>query len=137
MEFNKINDAITASDQITPEDIAVIKEKGFKTLICNRPDMEVADSLSSDVMAEAARAAGLNFVYLPIMPGQFTPDLIEETTRALAELEGPVFAYCRSGTRSTTAWALSRKGLMEADEVIGQAAGAGYDMTGLRPYLAG
>lgn len=137
MEFNKINDQITASDQITPEDIALIKERGFKTVIDNRPDMEIAESLSSEVMEEAVTAAGLNFVYLPILPGQFTPELIVETAKALTELEGPVFAYCRSGTRSTTAWALSRAGEESADEVIRQAAGAGYDMTGLRPYLEG
>ena len=54
----------------------------------------------------------------------------------LAAAEGPVLAYCRSGTRSTNLWALAEAsrgedpaGLVEA------AAGAGYDLNGIRPML--
>lgn len=136
MEFNKVNDILTASSQITPEDVAVLAEKGFTTLIDNRPDEEITPDLQSDAMAEAAKAAGMNFVYLPVYPGQFTPDLIEETKQAFAEAEGPVFAYCRSGTRSTTVWALSQAGELPADEIITQAAGAGYDLSSLAGYLS-
>ncbi|WP_066709388.1 TIGR01244 family sulfur transferase [Celeribacter ethanolicus] len=137
MDFNKINDQLTVSSQITPEEVTILKEKGFKTLICNRPDMEVEGEISSEVMEKAALEAGLNFAYLPIFPGQFPEELIEETARIFAEEAGPVYAYCRSGTRSTTAWALSQSGRMDPEEIISQAAGAGYDMRGLRPYLAG
>ncbi|WP_460275431.1 protein tyrosine phosphatase family protein [Celeribacter sp. ULVN23_4] len=137
MEFNKINDGLTVSGQITPEDIAILAEKGFKTLICNRPDPEVGPEMSSEVMEKAAKEAGLNFAYFPVFPGQFPEELITETARVFAEETGPVFAYCRSGTRSTTVWALSQAGLLDPEEIISQAAGAGYDMQGLRPYLAG
>ncbi|MBW6417282.1 TIGR01244 family sulfur transferase [Celeribacter sp. PS-C1] len=137
MEFNKINDQITVSGQITPDEVSILKEKGFKTLICNRPDVEVEPGLASDVLEQAAKEAGLSFAYLPIFPGQFTEELISETARALSELPAPVYAYCRSGTRSTTAWALAQSGQMEPETIISQAADAGYDMTGLRPYLAG
>ncbi|PTQ75385.1 TIGR01244 family sulfur transferase [Celeribacter persicus] len=137
MDFNKINDQITVSSQITPEEVTILKDKGFKTLICNRPDMEVDPGFEAEVMEKAALEAGLNFAYLPIFPGQFPEELIEETARILSEEDGPVYAYCRSGTRSTTVWALSQSGRMDPDEIISQAAGAGYDMRGLRPYLAG
>ncbi|MBU2888587.1 TIGR01244 family sulfur transferase [Celeribacter halophilus] len=137
MDFNKINDQITVSSQITPEEVSILKEKGFKTLICNRPDMEVEGDFGSEAMEKAAKAAGLGFVYLPVTPGQFTEELIAETARVLSEEDGPFYAYCRSGTRSTTVWALAQAGRMDADEIISQAAGAGYDMQGLKPYLAG
>ncbi len=137
MEFNKVNDGLTASGQITPEDLKVLAEKGFTTLIDNRPDEEITPDLQSEVMAEAAKAAGLSFVYLPIYPGQFTPELIDETKRVFAQADGPVFAYCRSGTRSTTAWALSQAGELPATEIIEQAAGAGYDLSALAGYLSG
>lgn len=137
MDFNKINDSLTVSGQITPEEVNILAERGFKTLICNRPDEEVENELSSDVIEEAAKKAGLNFRYIPIYPGQFTEEMLAEFADALSDLDGPVYAYCRSGTRSTTLWALSQTGDMEADEIIRQAAGAGYDLSGIAPYLTG
>ena len=49
---------------------------------------------------------------------------------------GPVLAYCRSGTRSTTLWALSQAGALPADEIISSAARAGYDMSHLAGHLS-
>lgn len=137
MDFNKINDQLTVSGQILPSDVTTLVEKGFKTLICNRPDEEVEEALHSGVMEQAAKAAGLNFVYLPIYPGQFTEDNISELTVAMTDLEGPIYAYCRSGTRSCTLWALSQAGLLNADDIISQAANGGYDLRGMAAYLAG
>jgi len=137
MDFNKINDTLTVSSQITPDEVARLAAKGYKTLINNRPDMEVEPGLSSDVMEEAAKAAGLSYLYLPVMPGQFTPDLIADMAQALAELEGPVYAYCRSGTRSCTTWALAQIGILSADEIVEQAAGAGYDLSAMVDFLRG
>ena len=137
MEFNKVNDGLTVSGQITVEEVQILAEKGFRTLIDNRPDEEIEDALQSEAMEAAAKAAGLNFLYLPIYPGQFTGELIEETGRAFAELEGPVYAYCRSGTRSTTAWALSQAGDQPAQDILEQAAGAGYDLSAIAGYLSG
>jgi len=54
---------------------------------------------------------------------------------ALARFDGPVLAYCRTGTRSTTLWALTQAGALPADAIIATAAKAGYDLTGVRPEL--
>lgn len=137
MEFNKINEALTVSGQIDAQDMATLAERGFRAVIDNRPDMEVGPEQSSEAMAKAAQAAGLQFLYLPIIPGQFTPDLIAAMAEALADLEGPVYAYCRSGTRSTTLWALTQAGKVGAEEILQQAAGAGYDLRGIAAYLNG
>lgn len=137
MEFNKINEALTVSGQIDAQDMATLAERGFRAVIDNRPDMEVGPEQSSEAMAKAAQAAGLQFLYLPIIPGQFTPDLIAAMSEALAELEGPVYAYCRSGTRSTTLWALTQAGKIGAEEILQQAADAGYDLRGIAAYLNG
>lgn len=137
MEFNKINESLTVSGQIDAQDMATLAERGFRAVIDNRPDMEVGPEQSSEAMAKAAQAAGLLFLYLPIIPGQFTPDLIAAMSEALAELEGPVYAYCRSGTRSTTLWALTQAGKIGAEEILQQAADAGYDLRGIAAYLNG
>ena len=137
MDFNKINDQLTVSGQILPDDVTVLVEKGFKTLICNRPDEEVEAALQSHVIEAAAKAAGLNFLYLPIYPGQFTEDMADAMRRAMSELDGPIYAYCRSGTRSCTLWALSQAGILPAPDIISQAANGGYDLSGMAAYLAG
>ena len=137
MDFNKVNEQLTVSSQITPEEVAVLVDKGFTTLVCNRPDMEIDDDQSSDAMAAAADAAGLSFHYLPVIPGQFTPELISEMAQVMEESAGPVYAYCRSGTRSTTLWALSQAGQKAPEEILKEAAGAGYDLSGIAGYLAG
>ena len=40
MMLNKIIEDYVVSDQITEEDIEQLKEAGFKTIFCNRPDNE-------------------------------------------------------------------------------------------------
>ena len=137
MDFNKINDQLTVSGQIFPEDVSTLVDRGFKTLICNRPDEEVQEALQSAAIGEVAKAAGLNFRYMPVYPGQFTDELSAEMTAVMTELEGPVYAYCRSGTRSCTLWALSQAGVLDAEDIISQAANGGYDLRGMAAYLAG
>ena len=40
MKINKINDEISVSEQIHVNDLKIIKDAGFNTIICNRPDNE-------------------------------------------------------------------------------------------------
>ncbi len=61
--------------------------------------------------------------------------MVARTKAVLEGSNGPVFCFCRSGTRSTTLWALSRAGEQPAGEIIAQAAEAGYDMSHLAGYL--
>ena len=57
-------------------------------------------------------------------------------TAALEEAAGPVLAYCRSGTRSTLLWSLAQAAIGRAPDTIAtEAAGAGYDVTPIRPLL--
>ena len=64
-----------------------------------------------------------------------TPAMVEATRKAIEESTGPVFAFCRSGTRSTTLWALSQAGQEQSESIIGAAAQAGYDMNHLAGHL--
>ena len=59
----------------------------------------------------------------------------EDFGAALADRPGPVLAYCRSGTRSATLWALSQSGKRSAEEILGMAADAGYDLGGIAGAL--
>ena len=62
---------------------------------------------------------------------------VEAMQKALAEADGPVLAFCRSGTRSTFVWALARG--FEGDDpavLTEKAAKAGYDISPIAPLLA-
>lgn len=101
MEFRQITDEYSVSGQITPDEVAAIKAAGFKSVICNRPDDEQPGQPSADSLKAAVEAAGLAFRYIPVISGQMTGDNVADMADALDEMEGPVFAYCRSGTRCT------------------------------------
>ena len=98
MEYRQITDRYSVSGQITPEDVAAVKAAGFRSIICNRPDAEDG-AVHHNEVEHAAKAAGLTFRYIPVVSGNITPENVQEQAEALADLEGPVFAYCRSGAR--------------------------------------
>ena len=136
MELKRINDDVSVAPQISPDDMPAIKAAGFATVINNRPDGEAFDQPSHAVMKAAAEAAGLTYHFIPLGRDGVSPDLVEEERAALEGSNGPVLAYCRSGTRSTTLWALSQAGKMPAQEIVAQAAHAGYEMSHLLGYLS-
>ena len=106
MEYRQISDDYSVSGQIQPQDIAAIKDAGFRSVICNRPDNEQPGQPSAESITAAAEAAGLAFRYIPVISGQITMDNVEDQAEALDELDGPVFAYCRSGARCTNLYGL-------------------------------
>ena len=136
MDLKRINEHISVSPQISPVDLVAIKAAGFVTVINNRPDGESPDQPSSAQMQAAAEAAGLAYHYIPLGRDGVSPDMVAETEAVLEGSNGPVFAYCRSGTRSTTVWALSQAGQLPAQEIVSAAAQAGYDMSHLLGHLS-
>lgn len=137
MPPRQVTDRFAVTPQIDPEDIAALAQAGFTTVIANRPDAEVDPSHRSEAMAGQAARAGLEYHYLPIVPGQLSPEQIETFGEILDNAPGPVLAYCRSGTRSITAWALGQAGKKPAGEIIEAARQAGYDLSHLAPLLRG
>lgn len=135
MDIRRINDGISVAPQIEPQDMAKVADLGFKTVINNRPDGEAPDQAPDAVMHQAATDAGLDYRFVPAISGQLTRQNVEDFAAALADVDGPVLAYCRTGTRSTILWALSQAGNMPADEIIGQAGAAGYDLAPFRQAL--
>lgn len=136
MELKRINDHVSVSGQILPTDVAALRAAGFVAIINNRPDGESPDQTPSADIEKAAHAAGLAYHYIPLGREGVSPDMVEKTRSVLEGSNGPVFCYCRSGTRSTTLWALSQAGSMDAQEIISAAAHAGYDMSHLAGHLS-
>ena len=136
MDVKRIDDKFSVSPQISPEDVKAIKAQGFVAIVNNRPDGESPDQPPGATIEKAAHEAGLSYHYIPLGREGVSQDMIERTKQVLEGSTGPVFAYCRSGTRSTTLWALSQAGKATANEIISAAAHAGYDMSHLAGHLS-
>lgn len=134
-DIRQINPHIAVAPQICVEDVKDIAARGFKTIMNNRPDGESQDQTPSAVIEAEAKANNLDYIYLPIVSGNITPANIEDFGKVLASAKGPILAYCRTGTRCTNMWALAEAGNCGTDELLKQAAGAGYDLRGLAPTL--
>lgn len=98
---NPLSDAFAVAPQLAPEDMKAVAEAGYKSVIIHRPDYEggAEQPTSADVMA-AARAAGLQVEYQPVVSGAITQQDLERFGQLLDSLPAPVLAFCRSGTRS-------------------------------------
>lgn len=135
MDARQITDRYAVSPQIEPEDAAALRDAGFTTVICNRPDAEVPPALQADAVGAAMRAAGLRFEVLPITHQTLTAENAARQAEIIAGSDGKVLAYCASGTRSTYIWALGVAGDMSADEIVAAGAQGGYDLSPLRPTI--
>jgi uncharacterized protein (TIGR01244 family) len=135
MQIRPITESYAVSPQIDPDDIPAIKAAGFTTIICNRPDAEVPMELQSAVVRIAAEAAGLTFVDIPVSHQTLNLGMVDAQFATMKASEGPVFAYCASGNRSSIVWCLGQAGKMPVDEIIAAVARAGYDQSALRPQL--
>jgi len=135
LDLRQITQNFSVAPQIQPEDVAALAEAGFRSIICNRPDGEdYGQSDCCDIEAQA-RAAGMEFLMLPISSGVVTQEAAQGFRKALDTMPGPILAYCRSGTRCTMLWTIAQFDQLPADEIVSKTGSAGYDMSGLVAQL--
>lgn len=109
MNLRTLNANFAVTGQITASDMQDIAKAGFKSLICNRPDGEAGDQPTFKEIEAAARQAGLQARYVPIVPGQTTEADVTAFREALTQLPVPTLAYCRTGARSSMMWEMSHR----------------------------
>ena len=135
-DFRQLTGEFSASPQITLDDVAEAKAQGFALIVNNRPEGEADDQVPGEQVAAKARAAGMDYCAIPVTHAGFSEDQVRAMAAALASADGPVLAYCRSGTRSTLLWALSQASLgTDPDALAESAAHGGYDLASIRPLL--
>ena len=135
MKFAKINNELTVSDQITIEDLKEIHAQGYKTIFCNRPDHESDGQLDFSSIEKEAQNLGIKAIHQPVIGGQISDDDITQFSCYFEVAQKPVFAYCRTGTRCSTLWALSHAKKLSIDEILAKTQNAGYDLSPLRDRL--
>jgi uncharacterized protein (TIGR01244 family) len=135
LDIRQISPDFAVAPQIDPEDFPAIRAAGFKTVINNRPDSEIPPTHHDEAMRRAAEAAGLSYVAIPVAGRAMTMETVGAQAGAIAAADGPILAYCASGTRSVIAWSLAQAGRMAPDAILRAAAQAGYQLDHLRPHL--
>jgi uncharacterized protein (TIGR01244 family) len=92
---------VCVAPQLTPEAMAEAAQAGFKSVVNNRPDFEHGPNQPTNVAIEAAaKAAGLEYRFLPVQSGYQSPEEIAAFAKLLDELPRPMLVFCRSGARS-------------------------------------
>ena len=135
MKFAKINNELTVSDQITIEDLKEIQAQGYKTIFCNRPDQESEGQLAFSTIKKEAQSLGIKAIHQPVIGGQISDDNITQFGCYFEAAQTPVFAYCRTGTRCSTLWALSHAKKLPIYEILKKTQIAGYDLSPLLDRL--
>ena len=135
--MRQLSPTFFVSPQIEVEDLPALKEAGITHILCNRPDAEVPPSHQAEAVRAAVEEAGLTFVENPFSHSAFDFALVETQADAIAASDGPTFAYCASGNRSSVLWAMGavKAGEVTPAEAIAAARAAGYDLSGLAPQL--
>lgn len=136
MKLAVLTPNVTVLDQPSVEDIGELADRGYRSIIGNRPEGESADQPEWNDLKAAATARGMEAVQIPVVASAITAADIDAFTEALERLPKPIAAFCRTGTRAALLWALANQASLTVDERIGIAAKEGYDLEPFRPLLS-
>jgi uncharacterized protein (TIGR01244 family) len=134
--FRQLNDHVFASPQIGLPEVAEAAAQGIVMIVNNRPEDESEDQTPGPEIEAAAKAAGMDYVAIPVTHAGWSEGQVRAMAAALAQAQGPVLAYCRSGTRSTLLWALAEASIGKSPHALTAAAAqAGYDLGPIRALM--
>ncbi|MDP4650550.1 MAG: TIGR01244 family sulfur transferase [Haliea sp.] len=128
MKIVKVTPEVAVSEQVNLDDVPAIAAAGYAVLMNNRPDGESPGQPTSAEFAAAAAQNGLQYVYYPINGMNFPGPNLSAVAAAFDNAQGPVLAFCRSGTRSINLWVASRSPA-ELPPALELARSLGYDLS--------
>jgi uncharacterized protein (TIGR01244 family) len=105
MEVKQIDQRFSVAGQLNAADLEEIADQGFKLVINFRPDNEGGDTQPTNAMlAEKAKALGLAYAYIPVVPNQIQPEHVDQLRTVLAQHEGAALGFCRTGNRANNVY---------------------------------
>jgi uncharacterized protein (TIGR01244 family) len=106
--FQPIDERVAVSGQLTPSDMKDVAAAGYKVVVNNRPDREALFGQPRTAeLKDAAEQAGLLFLDLPFAGPNAQPEQVRAFRDMLANQEGKVLAFCKSGMRSALLWGVA------------------------------
>jgi len=126
MESKKVNDELTVTGQVAPDDLQQAAQQGFKSVLNLRASDE------KDVLADEeqqARAAGLEYTNIPVKKEEISPELTTRVLAAIDALPKPALIHCASGMRAGAMAFMhaATRGGMNAQEAMEKAQASGFD----------
>jgi uncharacterized protein (TIGR01244 family) len=105
--FAQVETTVACAGAVTPSAVAGIKKMGFASIINLRLDTEKGADI--DAEAAAAKAAGINFVHLPVNGNAPDPAVADRFLKFITEPGNqPAFIHCASGNRAAAMWLIKR-----------------------------
>ena len=108
MTITDLSPDFSVAPQIRPGDLPRLQQAGYRLIVNNRPDGEEPGQPTSAELRRAAERAGLDYAWIPVVPGQLSEESAQALRQVLAAAEGRVLAFCRTGNRSTLLWQRAR-----------------------------
>ena len=102
-DIRQITEEYSVTGQISAEDLPALKQAGFRSIVCNRPDQEQPGQPTFDSIRSAAADLGMEARHVPV--GEAVTQMVD----ALEEMDKPMLGYCRSGARSTVIYQQSER----------------------------
>lgn len=129
-QFRKVTENFWVSPQVLEEHVQAAADAGFRTLVNNRPDGEEPGQPTGAQVEAWAKARGLAYAALPVS-GAISRELVESMGDLIADSQKPVLAFCRSGMRSISLWAMAESlaGRRVKEDLIERGQSAGYDLS--------
>lgn len=133
----EISPKLSVAPQPSIEDIRLLRDRGFTTLINNRPDNEEAVQPGTRAERQEAERSNLSYAFIPIKFDTMTEADVRAFQQTVDLSEGRVFAHCRTGTRSISLYltAEALDGRMSADEVAEFGRSHGLDTSAAVAWL--
>jgi uncharacterized protein (TIGR01244 family) len=105
--FAQIETTVACAGAVTPASVAEIKKMGYKAIFNLRLPTEQGADIEGE--AAAAKAAGINFVHLPLNGASPDPSVVDNFLKAItAPGNQPAFIHCASGNRAAAMWFIKR-----------------------------
>src|SRR6266581_4548609 len=123
---------LSVAGKLDYADIEALAVAGVRTIVNNRPDDEDPGQLPAAETRRLAEAHGIAYHHIPVTAASLSRADVDAFAAVLGSAAQPVVAHCRSGTRSTLLWALTRldEGA-DANALIATAAAYGIDIAAL------
>ena len=105
--FAQIETTVACAGAVTPASVAEIKKMGYKAIFNLRLPTEQGADIDGE--AAAAKAAGINFVHLPLNGASPDPAVADSFLKAItAPGNQPALIHCASGNRAAAMWFIKR-----------------------------
>ena len=131
-----LSDVIAVGEVPTADEIAILADAGFRSVILTQPEKEVGRLLNRAEVAACAAQRGLEFAFIAIESRRPPEPVVAAFADLISKLPRPIYACCYSGSRAAAAWALAASKSMSPEAVEGACVAAGYDMSFLKDELA-